>query len=83
MTDLRLHRLKGDSVPVILRPGDPVPGEGWAVRMGDGSVYRDGLHIGRDAELRESASDGVGTAEEVRDEQTYLELRYMPLDPRD
>ena len=51
--------------------------------MGDGSVYRDGVHIGRDAELRESASDGVRTAEEVRDEQTSLELRYMPLDPRD
>ena len=27
--------------------------------MGDGSVYRDGVHVGRDAELRESASDGV------------------------
>ena len=51
--------------------------------MGDGSVYRDGVHVGRDAELRQSASDGVGTAEEVGDEQTSLELRYMPLDPRD
>jgi hypothetical protein len=83
VTQLRVHRLKGDAVPTILRPGDQVPGEGWAVRMGDGSVYRDGVHIGRDAELREPDSDGVRTAEEVRDQQTYLELRYMPLDPRD
>ena len=50
--------------------------------MGDGSVYRDGLHIGRDAELRESDGHVAGTAEEVRDGQTYLELRYVPLDPR-
>ena len=77
-----MHRLKGDSLPLILRPGDPVPRDGWAVRMGDGSVYRDGLHIGRDAELRASDGHVAGTAEEVRDEQTYLELRYVPLDPR-